>query len=112
MFASLTEEGESHFDDIDMPMCAVQYAPPAPALHLSTPIAATQVSWLRFPADWNDAAHPCRGDSSLSCLPAKSKVGRAAVTDEDSRRATVCSWRTPAEEGMAHDPSMAKLRRW
>jgi hypothetical protein len=52
------EVGDSHFEDIDMPMSAMQYAPPAPALHLSTPVAATQVSWLRFPADWNDAAHP------------------------------------------------------
>lgn len=52
------ELGESHFEDIEMPMSAVQYAPPAPALHLSTPVAATQVSWLCFPADWNDAAHP------------------------------------------------------
>jgi hypothetical protein len=36
----------------------VQYAPPAPALQLSDAIMATRVSWLRFPADWNDAAHP------------------------------------------------------
>ena len=36
----------------------VQYAPPAPALQLSEPIAATRLSWMRFPVDWNDAAHP------------------------------------------------------
>jgi hypothetical protein len=52
------EDGDSHFEDIEMPMEAVQYAPPAPAVHLSAPVAATQVSWFRFPADWNDAAHP------------------------------------------------------
>lgn len=39
-------------------MQAVQYAPPAPALHLSEPMTASGVSWLRFPKDWNDAAHP------------------------------------------------------
>jgi hypothetical protein len=50
--------GDSHFEDIDLPMSSVEYAPPAPALHLSTPLAATNVSWLRFPADWNDDAHP------------------------------------------------------
>ena len=52
------EAGESHFEDIEVPMSAVQYAPPAPAVHLSAPVTATQVSWFRFPAEWNDAAHP------------------------------------------------------
>ena len=52
------EFGESHFEDIEIPMSAIQYSPPAPALHLSEPVAATQFSWLRFPADWNDSAHP------------------------------------------------------
>jgi hypothetical protein len=51
------ELGESHFENIEIPMSAVQYAPPAPAVHLSEPIEATRVSWFRFPADWNDAAH-------------------------------------------------------
>lgn len=52
------EFGDSHFEDIDFPMTAVQYAPPAPAVHLSEPIAAKRFSWFRFPADWDDAAHP------------------------------------------------------
>ena len=52
------EDGESHFEDVEMPMSAVQYAPPAPALDLSDPLTATRVSWLRFPAHWNDDAHP------------------------------------------------------
>jgi hypothetical protein len=52
------EHGETHFEDIEFPMHDVQYAPPAPALQLSDPIAARRLSWLRFPADWTDAAHP------------------------------------------------------
>ena len=52
------EHGETRFEDIEFPMQDVQYAPPAPALQLSDPIAATRLSWLRFPADWNDTAHP------------------------------------------------------
>lgn len=51
------EHGETHFEDIEFPMQDVQYAPPAPALQLSDPIAATRISWLRFPAGWSDAAH-------------------------------------------------------
>jgi len=52
------KDGESRFEDIEIPMDAVQYAPPAPAVFLSDPLAASQVVWFRFPADWNDAAHP------------------------------------------------------
>ena len=52
------ELGESHFEDIEMPMTAIEYAPPAPAVHLSEPVAATHFSWFRFPADWKDSAHP------------------------------------------------------
>ncbi len=52
------EDGETYFEDIEIPMGAIQYAPPAPAVHLSEPMAATRASWFRFPVDWNDASHP------------------------------------------------------
>lgn len=50
--------GDSHFEDTEIPMTAIQYAPPAPAVHLSDQVPATGFSWFRFPADWNDGAHP------------------------------------------------------
>jgi len=50
--------GESHFERIERPLTAVRYAPPAPPLDLSEPMPASRVSWLRFPADWSDVAHP------------------------------------------------------
>ena len=52
------ENGESHFEEIQFSMASVQYAPPAPALDISDPTEATKFFWFRFPADWNDAAHP------------------------------------------------------
>ncbi len=52
------DSGESHFEDIVFDMTSLQYAPPAPALELSEPIRATGFFWLRFPKDWEDAAHP------------------------------------------------------
>lgn len=52
------ESGESHFEDIEVDMSSIQYAPPAPALDISEPTAATQFFWFRFPMDWQDAAHP------------------------------------------------------
>ena len=50
-------EGESHFEDIEFDMASMQFAPPAPALDVSDPIETTNVSWMRFPEGWHDAAH-------------------------------------------------------
>ena len=52
------EAGESHFEEIEIEVSPVQYAPPAPALNLSEPMSATKVFWMHFPKDWRDAAHP------------------------------------------------------
>lgn len=52
------EQGESHFEEIEFSMDSVQYAPPAPALHISQPIPSSNCFWFRFPQDWHDAAHP------------------------------------------------------
>ena len=52
------ERGESHFEEIEIDMALIQYAPPAPALDISKPTEATQFFWFRFPKDWQDAAHP------------------------------------------------------
>ena len=70
------DDGDTHFEDIEMPMSAIQYAPPAPAVHLSEPVTATRFSWFRFPADWNDDAIPRHDASYLLSWPAKSKVGQ------------------------------------
>ncbi|MEH6647022.1 hypothetical protein [Sulfitobacter sp.] len=52
------ESGESHFEDTEVDMSSIQYAPPAPALDISQPTGATHFFWFRFPKDWQDAAHP------------------------------------------------------
>ncbi len=49
--------GESRFEEIEIEMDLVQYAPPAPALELSKPTSAVQYRWFRFPQDWHDAEH-------------------------------------------------------
>lgn len=50
--------GESHFEEIEVSMASVQYAPPAPALDISESTEAKRFFWFRFPHDWHDAAHP------------------------------------------------------
>ena len=52
------EVGESHFEDVEIDMSSIQYAPPAPSLDISEPTEAKRFFWLRFPKDWHDAAHP------------------------------------------------------
>ena len=51
-------QGECHFEDFEIEMTSVQYAPPAPALELSAATKASNFFWFRFPKDWHDAAHP------------------------------------------------------
>jgi len=50
--------GESHFEETEIDMSSVQYAPPAPPLEISAATEATQFFWFRFPKDWTDGAHP------------------------------------------------------
>jgi hypothetical protein len=50
-------DGESHFEDIQFDMASVQFAPPAPALDVSDPLAAKNFSWMRFPQGWRNVAH-------------------------------------------------------
>ena len=52
------ENGDSHFEDIEISMTEVQFAPPAPAVEISEPIEASRYVWFRMPADWSDDAHP------------------------------------------------------
>lgn len=52
------ENGDTHLEDLTLPLAEMQFAPPAPPMHVSDPLSVTRVSWVRFPADWDDAAHP------------------------------------------------------
>ncbi len=52
------EGGESHFEDVDVPLVPFDYAPPAPPLHLSAPTPASAFMFLAAPADWDGDWHP------------------------------------------------------
>lgn len=52
------DAGDTYLEEMTVPLAEVQFAPPAPAMHVSDPMAVTRMTWVRFPADWNDAAHP------------------------------------------------------
>ena len=56
------EDGESHFEDVEVSFNSVDFAPPAPPLDLSAFSPATQFGFLRAPVGWIGDWHPapCR----------------------------------------------------
>ena len=44
--------GESHFEDVDVPMTEVCFAPPAPPVNLSDFSSASRIGFLQAPPDW------------------------------------------------------------
>ncbi|UCD08134.1 MAG: hypothetical protein JSU79_07190 [Dehalococcoidales bacterium] len=52
------ESCESHFEDVNVELEPVNFAPPAPPLNLSPFISATQFAFCSFPAGWRGDWHP------------------------------------------------------
>lgn len=50
--------GVSHFEDLDMPLETVQYAPPSPAIDVSDPIPASRAVLFAVPAGYFGDWHP------------------------------------------------------
>jgi hypothetical protein len=51
-------DGESHFDAVEVELHPTDYAPPLPALLLSSFTPATQYGFLRVPGDFTGGWHP------------------------------------------------------
>jgi hypothetical protein len=52
------ERGESHFEDVEVEMKAIDFAPPAPPLNLSVFVRASRFAFLHAPAGWVGNWHP------------------------------------------------------
>src|SRR6266480_1674234 len=52
------EHGESHFEDIEVDLVSMDYAPPAPPLDLSSVTPATQFRFMNTPPGWSSDWHP------------------------------------------------------
>jgi hypothetical protein len=52
------EEGESHLEELDLPMTSMEFAPPAPPLDVSEFKDAKRVGLIRGPAGWFGDWHP------------------------------------------------------
>jgi hypothetical protein len=51
-------DGESHFDEVDVPLQSVAFAPPAGPLDLSAPFAAERAILGSMPVGWDGGWHP------------------------------------------------------
>ena len=51
-------DGESHFEDVDVALEAVDFAPPAPPLHVSDFVPATRLGFMAPQSGWRGDWHP------------------------------------------------------
>ena len=77
------EQGESHFDDIEMDLIMTDYAPPAPPLCLSSFTPATQFGFMNAPAGWSSDWHPTSARNIFFVLTGEWAV---IASDGESRR--------------------------
>jgi len=50
--------GESHFEDVSVPVAPINLAPPAPPLNLAAPMRAERVILCEVPLAWASTWHP------------------------------------------------------
>ena len=67
-------DGESHFEDVEVELQKVNYAPPAPALYLSELFPATQYAFLHQPAGWFGDWHPSPRKQYICLLAGEQEV--------------------------------------
>ena len=73
------EQGESHFEEVEVTLALADFAPPAPPLAVGPLFAATRAFLLGGPADWGgDIPHPTPRRQLFCVL-----VGEYQVTASD-----------------------------
>ena len=51
------DDGETHFEDVEVPMERVDYATHAPPAYVSQPVQAARVLYIRLPRGWSGDWH-------------------------------------------------------
>ena len=75
--------GESHFVEETVNTVAVDFAPPAPFLHLSTPLEAKRFMFLLLPEGWYGDLHPAPNRQFMVLARGGLEV---TVSDREARR--------------------------
>ncbi|QBD75499.1 hypothetical protein EPA93_05565 [Ktedonosporobacter rubrisoli] len=77
------KNGDSHFEDVEVEMSLVDFAPPAPPLDLSPAMPSTNVAFLGSPAGWDSEPHPAPRRLLLIYLTGEAEI---TVSDGEARR--------------------------
>jgi hypothetical protein len=96
------EDGRTHLEDCEVSFASATFAPPAPALDVSSPDTVQELMFIRFPAGWGDPAHPAPARQWMFVL---SGEGQSTVDGE------VRAW-GPGDVFFLEDisgPAMARL---
>lgn len=72
------DDGESHWEDVEVTLEERSFAPPARDIEVSESEPATRMMFLRLRAGWNEPVHPTPVAQKLICLG-----GCARVTASD-----------------------------
>ncbi|WP_300586282.1 cupin domain-containing protein [Marivita sp.] len=94
------EAGESHWSDQPVSLEERSFAPPAKAIEVSEPEAATHSLFLRLRAGWDEPIHPTPVRQTLICLR-----GEVEVTASDGEKRRIRSgdvWRMEDRHGKGH----------
>ena len=77
------ENGESHFEDVEIDLTLTEYAPPAPPLELSSITPAKQFGFMNAPAGWSSDWHPTSARNIFFVLTGEWEV---TASDGETRR--------------------------
>ena len=77
------DQGESHFEDVEIDLALTDYAPPAPPLSLSSFTPATQFGFMNAPAGWSSDWHPAAARNIFFVL---SGAWEVTASDGETRR--------------------------
>jgi Cupin domain len=76
------QNGDSHFEDAEVTLSPIDFAPPAPPIDVSPPMQATAVAFLGFPPGYDGPPHPTPRRQFVFVLTGE---GEAATSDGEVR---------------------------
>lgn len=98
LFAS--DDGESHWEDIDVTYAERSFAPPAQKIEISEPEPVKTCLFLRLKSGWNEPKHPTPVAQRLICL-----AGQVRVTASDGEARVIGPgdvWHMEDKHGKGH----------
>lgn len=81
-------DGETHFQDVEVDLSAINFAPPAPPLPVAAPVAVKQCILMTMPFGWFGDSHPSPERQFFFQLAGEIET---EVSDGEVRRFGPCS---------------------